>query len=67
MAFEMQDISYLLNPISNIFESSENTVQFCLFSAHRPLNFVNTDKLTHFNQMFENNHVFNQPLEHWNT
>ena len=33
-AFEMQDISYLLNPVSNIFESSENTVRFCLISAH---------------------------------
>ena len=38
-AFEMQDISYLLNPISNIFESSENTVRFCLISAHE----VNSD------------------------
>ena len=36
-AFEMQDISYLLNPVSNIFESSENTVRFCLISAHEVL------------------------------
>lgn len=39
-AFEMQDISYLLNPVSNIFESSENTVRFCLISAHRKTNMM---------------------------